>query len=123
MFSILAIDKDEKWRRFFSGALGNSYNIYFYPNGKDIFEAITWSHFDLIILNLQAPERDPFDLLSWIKMTLPNTPVIITSETEEAEFIVKVIKQGAFHFLVKPFSGPKIEHVIEKALENRSLKN
>ena len=123
MFSILAIEKEDKWRRFFSGALGNSYNIYFYPNGKDIFEALTWNHFDLIILNLQAPERDPFDLLSWIKMTLPNTPVIITSDTEKAEFIVKVIKQGAFHFLVKPFSGPKIEHVIEKALENRSLKN
>jgi len=123
MISILAIEKDEKWRSFITGALGKSFHISFSPNGSEIFEALKLSHYDVIILDLETPQADPYDLLNWIRMTLPNTPVITTSSTEKADLIIKAIKQGAFHFLVKPFSGPKIEHVIEKALENRSLKN
>ena len=123
MIRIFILETESRWQGLLSDALASSYETRFFQEGEDIFEQLKSDHFDLIILDLQINQADPFDLLGWIKLTLPHAQVIITSRTEKAELVVKAIKQGAFDFIAKPFSAAKIEHVIQRALENRSLKN
>jgi len=49
--------------------------------------------------------------------------VVVTSESEKAETVVKAIKQGAFDYVVKPFFTARIQLVVRQALEHRGLKN
>lgn len=123
MFSILILETDDNWKKVYLDAFQTYYEIHFWSVEKDVFNNLKLNHYDLIILDLQIEKEDPFNLLSWIRLTLPYTPVIITSPTEKTEFVVKAIKQGAFDFIAKPFSAAKIQCVVKKALENRGLKN
>ncbi len=123
MLKIFISENDQNWRGFLSDALTSLYSINFWANGKDFFKEITADHYDAVILDLQIEKEDPFNLLSWINSTMPYTPVIMTSQTEKAELVVKAIKQGAFDFVSKPFSASRIQHVVQQAVENRGLKN
>ncbi len=116
-------ETDRDWEEFLLDALGTSHEIHFWTAGKDIFNELKLHHCDVIILDLQIQETDPFDLLRWIKTTLPHAPVIITSPTEKASLVVRTIKEGAFDFITKPFSAVKIQHIVGQALEKASLKN
>ena len=123
MLKIFISEKEQSWRDFLSNALASSYSINFWANGKDIFKELNADHYDAIILDLQNKQEDSFNLLRWISSTMPYTPVVITSQAEKAELIVKAIKQGAFDFITKPFSVSRIQHVIQQAVENRGLIN
>lgn len=122
MLHILCVEEDQKWRTFLSDALSTSYEISFWPNGKDLYVDLKSNHFDMIFLDMQR-EEESFDLLNWIKSSMPATPVIMTSKTEKAELVVRALRGGAFDFVVKPFSAERVRVVVQQGLEFRSLKN
>ncbi len=122
MFSIFILEKDRNWKGVLSDALNITNKLTFWPDGKDIFEELKSIHYDLIILDLDPDQEDPFDLLRWLRLTLPHTPVIIMSRKEKAELVVTAIKQGAYNFIAKPFSSPRIKLAVQQALENISYK-
>ncbi len=123
MRRIFIVETDGGWESFFLDTLATSYGLHFWEDGKDIFNELKLHHCDLIILDLQLQQADPFDLLRWIRESLPHTPVIMTSAREDSALVVRAIREGAFDFIVKPFSEVKIKHVIELALEKSNLKN
>jgi len=123
MTKILIIEESRKWRGVLSKALSGLYELTYWPNGKDIHEKLEREKSDAIILELHIEREDGFGLLKRLKSTITNTPVIVTSEIEKAELVVKAIKGGAFDFVPKPYSTERIKLVVEQALENRILKN
>ena len=123
MFRVLILEKDEYWRTLLSDALTPSYEIRFYSHGKNSYEGLKSDHYDTIILDLQIEQQDPFKTLRWITSTMPHTPVIMTSQTEEAALVVTAVQQGACDFIAKPFSPARIQHAVQQALDNRGLKN
>ncbi|MBW2672394.1 MAG: sigma-54-dependent Fis family transcriptional regulator [Deltaproteobacteria bacterium] len=123
MSRLFIAEADREWEKFLLDSLGTSHELYFWTAGKDVFNELKLHHCDVVILDLHLQQTDPFDLLRWIRMTLPHTPVIIMSSTEKASLVVRTIKEGAFDFIAKPFSAVKIQHVVEQALEKSSLKN
>jgi DNA-binding NtrC family response regulator len=123
MTKILIIEESRDWKKVLSRALSRLYKLTYWPNGKDIYEKLGKEKSDVIILDLQIKQEDAFNLLKQMKSTITNTPVIVTSEMEKAELVVKAIKGGAFDFIPKPYSTERIRLAVEQALENRSLKN
>jgi DNA-binding NtrC family response regulator len=49
--------------------------------------------------------------------------VVVTSEAEKPSLVTKALRGGAFDFLPKPFSREKILLTIERAIEDRQLRN
>ena len=123
MLKVFVFETDRKAQRILSDALSELYEISFGSNGKNILEELSTAHYDVIILNLKENLDETFDLLRGIKGNVPHTPVVMISESEKAETVVKAIKQGAFDYVVKPFFTTRIKHVIQQALEHRGLKN
>ena len=80
-------------------------------------------HFEVILLSLQLTRTGSFNLLKKIKLATPHTPVVVTSEVEKPSLVVKALRGGAFDFLPKPFTREKLLLTIERALENRQLRN
>jgi len=123
MGNILIIENDEKWRAVLAKAFVPPHHIAFWPNGLDLSEVLRSQHAEAVVLNLQTPKQDAFSLLDYLKASAPDAPVIVTSETEDPESIVKAVKQGAFEFIVKPYSPQRVRLALEQGLEKRGLKN
>ncbi|RJR17267.1 MAG: sigma-54-dependent Fis family transcriptional regulator [Desulfobacteraceae bacterium] len=123
MNKVFISEKSDAWRKVLTSALDEDFQLTIWPNGKDFFELLKSEYFHVIILDMEDSKEENFDLLRWIRSSIPATPVIMTSAVDKTELVVKAVKQGAFDFLVKPFSAAKLRHSVQQALENRSLRN
>lgn len=80
--------------------------------------------FDMIILDLDMPRLDGWQILKAIRVT-PETaelPVIILSETDAEDLIIKGLHRGADAYLVKPVNPKRLLAQI-KALTRRNPKS
>jgi DNA-binding NtrC family response regulator len=123
MPTILAIEEDPKWVTLLRTAIGNKHAADFWPNGKPISNLLRIKHFEIILLSLQLKSTGSFNLLKKIKTALPHTPIVVTSEVEKPSLVVKALRGGAFDFLPKPFTREKVLLTIDRAIEDRQLRN
>ncbi len=123
MAKVLVAEKSRKWKTLLSQALPSPHQLVCWPNGKKISEILKQDSFDIVILDLQIGQEDAFSFLEQLKAATPHIAVIITSETEKAELVVKAIKLGAFDFVTKPYSQERIGLAFEQALQDRSLRS
>ncbi len=72
---------------------------------------------DVILLDVKLPDMNGIDVLAKLKKNQPGTPVVMISGNSAISDAVKAIKLGAFDFLEKPLSLPKVKLTISKALE------
>lgn len=123
MSSLLIIENDEHWRNFLAEALSGSYLISYCSAGRGISQKVQLVHFDIVLLDLEEGSPQLLMVLAEVRRLLPFTPIVVTCRTERADLVVSAIKQGAFDFIVKPYTAAKVKVALEKALEHISLKN
>lgn len=123
MARVLVIEENTNWKDLLSAALSEAHTVGYWSNGKAVEVTLRDNSGDVVILDLNLQRHDPFLLLDTLRSEMPNVPVIVTSEEENAQLVVKAIKHGAFEFLPKPYSKERVAQVVGQALENRSLKN
>jgi len=104
-------------------ALEEAAKLVFLNDPKAFKQEIKKNHFDVIILNVSSNDHEAFNLLKYTTKQLPFTPVIITSRSDKAEFIVDAVKQGAFDFVTQPFSTARLQLVVQRAIKQRELQN
>ncbi|MFV8377357.1 sigma-54-dependent transcriptional regulator [Flavobacterium sp. LB3R33] len=73
--------------------------------------------FDLIITDLRLPDSDGIVLMSEIKLTHPNIPIILMTGYSDVSSAVKAIKNGAADYISKPFNPEEVLLVITNALQ------
>ena len=56
---------------------------------------------DLILLDLNLPDRDGFSMLVELRKTHPSVSVVVMSAQQDQESVVKALKLGAFGFIPK----------------------
>ncbi len=104
-------------------ALEEMSRLVFLNDPKSFKHEIKKNHYDVIILNASPNDKAAFALLKHSIRQLPFTPVILTSKTDKAEFIVEAVKQGAFDFVTQPFSTARLQLVVQRAIKQRELQN
>ena len=76
---------------------------------------------DLALLDLNLPDGNGIELMSWIKQMHPACQVIILTGHATIESAVQATQKGAFHFITKPFSMDELVSLVEKALTHQKL--
>ncbi|MBO9665273.1 MAG: sigma-54-dependent Fis family transcriptional regulator [Bdellovibrio sp.] len=76
---------------------------------------------DLAIVDLNLPDGDGIEFMTWLKSINPATEVIILTGHATIESAIRATQKGAFHFVTKPFNLEELMSLIEKALTHKKL--
>ncbi len=77
---------------------------------------------DLVLLDVKLPDIKGTDLLEEFKRRWPDLPVIMITAFGEIEDVVDAMQRGAYNFLTKPIDLPKLQSLLQNALEAYDLK-
>jgi two-component system response regulator HydG len=86
-------------------------------SGTRALEILTQSNFDLFICDFRLGDLDGIEVLTKVKRTNPQLPVIIITGYSDIRTAVNVIKAGALDYITKPLIPDDIYLTIKKALE------
>src|SRR5256884_6462332 len=94
-------------------------------SGRQALDKLQGEPFDLVLLDVQMPERDGYQVLEQLKADprLRDIPVIMISAVEELESVVKCIGLGAQDYLPKPFNPVLLRARLTACLERKRLRD
>jgi two-component system, sensor histidine kinase and response regulator len=89
---------------------GKNYEIEFATNGSAALEWIGLQQFDLVLLDINMPEMDGFEVCQKIRSNqkLNSMPVIFLSADSDRESILKGFEMGAADYVTKPFDSREL---------------
>ena len=90
-------------------------------NPLQVLDRVKSSFYNVILLDVNMPEKSGLNLLSEIVKASPDTKVIIVSGCGDKESAIKALSLGAFDFLEKPFDYKLITHSIERAIQTQKI--
>ncbi len=76
---------------------------------------------DLVLLDLMLPDRPGLALLPELREKRPDVPVVVVTAYSSVESAIAAMKEGAFHYVPKPFRNEEVVHLVAQALEKRRL--
>lgn len=120
--NILIIDDEKNICLTLQGILEDEkHHVDFRNSGTEGIKAFEASEPDLLLLDVKLPDINGIEVLERIKKINAAIPVIMISGNSNISDAVKAIKLGAFDFMEKPLSLPKVKITVKKALEFYSL--
>ena len=123
----LLIVDDNKVNRLLlaRGLEQQGHTVDFAVNGMDALEIVRTRPFDLILLDIQMPELDGYQVLEELVSDpdLRNIPVVMTSSTDELASVARCIEMGAEDFLTKPVNPVLLRARINASLEKKWLRD
>ncbi|MER3446886.1 MAG: hypothetical protein C4291_08620 [Candidatus Dadabacteria bacterium] len=94
------------------------HSVFTASTGNEAIELIKGNHFDIIFLDLTMPGKSGFDVLREIKTIDPSSIVVVLSGRAEEDVSDKVMAEGAFSFMPKPFTVSQVYTTVEQILRS-----
>jgi class 3 adenylate cyclase len=94
-------------------------------NGRMALDKLRVETFDLVLLDIEMPEMDGFQVLEQLAAdaALRDIPVIVTSSLEGVAHVVRCIELGADDYLHKPVNPVLLKARINSSLEKKRLRD
>ena len=90
-------------------------------SGAAALERLEAGGIDALVTDLRMNEVSGLDLLAASKKASPQRPVIVMTAYGAIDTAVASIRQGAYHYLTKPFQPDELVIFLRRALEERNL--
>jgi len=97
------------------------YDVASAANVADAQEYLNKDNFDIIFADVRLPDGDGTELLKQIQSRPQKPMVVMMTGFGSVESAVECMKNGAFDYLIKPFSNEQIEITLRKAEEFTQL--
>ena len=123
---ILLIDDEELLRDVWQEALvEEGYDVETVESPEHAFLMLEREHFDLVLLDVQMPGMDGFEvaeLMKGNKKTKDVAIIFITAISKEIKYIQKGYDVGAENYLFKPIEPDELKSKVETSLKYRRFK-
>ena len=89
--------------------------------GEEAFQHIDHHPVDVILTDLVMPGDSGIDLLRSAKEIHPDVEVILMTGYATADTAIEAMRNGAFHYIMKPLKIEEVVNLAEKAYSQRQL--
>ena len=119
---LIVDDHVEMARSLADGLRERGYVAVCAASGREAIEALSSQRFDAVVTDLRMPSVDGMEVLAVSRKLAPDRPVIIMTAFSAIENAVESIRQGAYHYLTKPFKIGELEIFLGRALEEVEMR-
>lgn len=99
----------------------DGYEVDTAPNKEKGYHLLDQNHYDVVITDMRLPDGSGEELLEKSKILDPGCEVIVITAYATVENAVQMMKQGAYHYLTKPFHLEEMKILVRRACERREL--
>jgi len=120
---ILVVDDEEMIRYLLENVLSQQgYQVTCVGSGREALTRLEEVSYDLVLTDLLMPGMDGIELLRRIRLTCPQTDVLVITGHASVETAVQAMKEGAYSYLTKPFNMDELVMTVRNCLEARQLR-
>ncbi len=120
--SILIVDDDPHVLLLLEGYLKKEkYDVTQVERGEKASSLIAEKTYDLVISDLNLPDKNGIQILEAAKRKNKHTQVLILTGYGSIDSAVRAMQKGAYEYLTKPIDGGTFLYKVKKALERRML--
>jgi CheY-like chemotaxis protein len=118
MTTVLVVDDSAVDRRFVGGILSRDgrFKIEFAEDGSQALARMRESPPEVIVTDLQMPNRNGLELVAAVRMHHPNVPIILMTGHGSEDLAVEALHRGAANYVPKPQLGERLLESVEEAL-------
>ncbi|MCA0389121.1 MAG: sigma-54 dependent transcriptional regulator [Bacteroidetes bacterium] len=117
---ILIVDDDLQYLRLVSTLLNDKFDVECAINSQECLNKIETSFYSAILVDLKLPKVSGFQLIKKIREEFDQLiPIIVVSEQNDVQSVLKCMKSGANDFVPKVFDLDELVLKIDRALEIR----
>jgi len=122
MIRILFIDDDPQAQKTLSTVLREHYVFVSALTAAEGLEVMEKTDPDVVLLDINLPDRSGLDLLDEMVQHPFAPPVIMLTAYGKVEFVKRAIQAGAYDYILKPYTLEHLEGTIRRAVENIALR-
>lgn len=119
MASLLIVDDDEIIRGVLYELFSPAHLCETAPTAEDALTRLGSRDYDVVITDLCMPGMSGEQLLGFLKVHQPRTPVLFISGSSGRESAERLLKRGASDYLVKPFPLDELAAKVERLIQHR----
>jgi two-component system response regulator HydG len=120
---IFIVDDDRALAETIADGLADrSYDAIAISSSKDAAKRLETEEVDALVTDLRMPGVDGLGLLELSRKAAPQRPVIVMTAYSAVETAVESIRQGAYHYLTKPFKVDELALFLERALDDAKMR-
>lgn len=121
---LLIVDDEKNVRIFLSELfLAEGFETREAANGEEALLVVGDWMPEIILLDLNLPDKTGLELIGPIKQICPEVEIIIITALGTIDNAVSTIKAGAYDFITKPFDVDSITLAVNRSLEHYNLNN
>ncbi len=123
---LLVVDDNRVNRLLLGRALEQlGHTVTFAENGREALEALRQRRVDLVLLDIEMPEMDGYQVLAALAADprLRDLPVVMMSSVEEVDSVARCIEMGAEDYLFKPVNPVLLKARVGASLEKKRLRD
>ena len=116
---VLVVDDDVTSLKLATGIMENDFRVAAATSGAMVFKYLENNTPDLILLDLNMPDMDGFEVIAKLKAnpSYANIPVIFVTASQSPQSEVKCLESGAVDFVSKPFVPLVLKTRVRRILE------
>jgi NtrC-family two-component system response regulator AlgB len=123
MATLLVVDDEAKIRAHLATYLsGRGHHVLSAADGAEALGIAEREPVDLVLSDVRMAGTDGLALLRELRRRRPDAVVILMTAYATVAGAVEAMKEGAFHYVVKPFALDEIGLLVERALELATLR-
>jgi class 3 adenylate cyclase len=123
---LLVVDDNRVNRLLLGRALEQlGHRVTFAENGREALKALREAAIDLVLLDIEMPEMDGYQVLAALAADphLRDVPVVMMSSVEEVDSVARCIEMGAEDYLFKPVNPVLLRARVGASLEKKRLRD
>jgi DNA-binding NtrC family response regulator len=98
------------------------YEVTTAADGNEALALLKASRYDLLLVDLKMPGLSGLDTVSLARSLDSTLMMIMFTAYATIETAVEAVKRGAFDYLAKPFTAAQLQKVVERALNQKQLR-